>query len=70
MTQPWTSQAVASSLNMKFEGRRQEYKSIRWEAEDKRGTKEKAVCLIVEIGDEDGCVDTGTFQLGLKEKRF
>lgn len=70
MIQPWTSQAVALSLNMKVGAGRKEYNSIRWEAEDKRGAKEKAVRLTVEIEDEDGCVDTGTFQLGLKEKRF
>lgn len=49
---------------------RKEYNSIRWEADGKRGAKEKAVRLIVETEDEDGCVDTGTLQLGLKEKRF
>lgn len=41
VTQPWTTQAVASSLNVKFGGRGQEYKSVRWEAEDKRVAKRK-----------------------------
>lgn len=68
MIQPWTSQAVATSLNMKV-GVGGGKERQRWEAEDKRGAKEKAVRRTVET-EEDGCVDTGTFQLGLKEKDF